>query len=190
MLLPGGDVAQRLAGLTSTAATILQDEHWLSGGADRAHLTVRALEHYADVIDPDRLERYQSALRRALRDIGPLRFEFRGLGISPGSLLVPAIPLGPGPDALRERLGTELGADGWLEDRFFDNGRDPIWYCSILHYATSLSNVDNMMNWVENQSDVFLGAHTFDSVEICAWKHDGAGMAPQVAASLPAPGGT
>ena len=110
VLLPRGDVERRLADLTSTAAGILDDEHWLSGGAGRAHITVRALEPFAPSIDSNRLQRYEAALRRALDDLGSLRFELRGVGVSTGSVMV------------------------------------------------------------------------------CTWEHDGKGMAPQVAASLPATG--
>jgi hypothetical protein len=188
VLLPRGEVAHRLAGLASTAGEILEDSHWLSGGVGRAHLTVRALEPYAVSIDADRLQRYRIALQRALREIGSLRFEFRGLGISAGSVMVRAIPLSRAADVLRQRLGAELGPDGWLEDDFFENGRDPIWYCSILHYAAALSNVEDLVNWIDRQADGAVGACTFDSVEICTWKYTQTGMVPQVTASLPAAG--
>lgn len=185
VLLPQGDVARRVSDLASAVADVLGGTHWLSGGVGRAHLTVRALEHYAESVDAERLARYRVAVHRALRSVGPLSFEFRGVGISGGSLMVCAFPVNSSADALRQRLAVELGRDGWLEDSVFENGRDPIWYCSILHYAEPLTNVENMIDWVDAHADVQIGVHTFESVEICGWAYDGAGMVAEVVASLP-----
>lgn len=186
VLLPQGDVARRIADLTSAAADALHGVHWLSGGIGRAHLTVRALERYTESVDPERLARYRAAVQRAVQSVGPLSFELRGVGISGGSLMLSALPVNASANTLRTRLGAELGWDGWLEDSVFESGRDPIWYCSILHYAEELTDVESMIRWVDLHADVQIGFHTFDSVEICWWAHDGVGMAPRVAASLPA----
>jgi hypothetical protein len=189
VLRPSGDVARCLADLTTAAAACLDGAHWLSGDVRRAHLTVRALEPYAESIETDRLARYRSALVRATRRLGPLTFEFTGVGISTGSVLVRAFPVGPAADQLREQVGAELGPDGWLEDSHFANGRDPIWYCSIIHYAGRLENVEPLIDWVADRDGIPFGAHTFTSVDVCSWSHDGAGMAPQVEASVHLPGG-
>jgi hypothetical protein len=183
VLLPGDDLASPLAGLTSTAAEMLGGSHWLSGAVGRSHLTVRALEYYVEWVDPDRLWRYRTACERALDGVGPLHFEVGGIGISSGSVMVRAQPTTSAAEELRSRLGTELGQDGWLEGAF---ERDPIWYCSILHFAEPVTNVDQLVAWVDAQHDVSLGVHTFDALHICCWKHDSHGMVPEVAASIPA----
>jgi hypothetical protein len=186
VLLPAEDLARRLDVLTTAAAEAAGGAQWLSGGLGRAHITVRALEPYAETVPRERLSRYQSVLRRALDDVGPLRFEFGGLGVSAGSVMVRAAPVEQRVHALRERLGAELGEDGWLEDRVFENGRDPIWYCSILHYASPIADPEHLIAWVDERAGISLGVHSFESVEICLWAHDGRGMSPQVIASIPA----
>lgn len=184
VLLPTGDLAHLLDDLTSEAAAVAGRDHWLSGGPGRAHVTVRALEPFADAVDPAQLERYRSALGRALHDTGPLLLTFGGLGLSTGSLMVCAEPIGTSADALRQRLGTELGADGWLEDGLYPDGRDPIWYCSILHYAEKIAHPERLIDWVEVRADAVLGSQTFESVHIARWEHNGTAMAPHVLASV------
>lgn len=185
VLLPGGKLADRLDELAWAAGTAAGGGHWHSGGLGRAHVTVRALEPCAEVVDPDRLVRYRAALQRALHRVGSLAFEFSGLGTSVGGVMVSARPTGSGPDELRSRLGSELGADGWLENAHFGSGRDPIWYCSILHFASPVTDPERLLAWTRRNADAGLGTHAFDSVNVCTWAHDGRGMAPGVAASVP-----
>ncbi len=186
VLIPAADLARRLDDLTTAAAEAAGETHWLSGRLGRAHITVRALEPYALSVPPERVSRYRSALRRALHEVGPLQFEFGGLGVSTGSVVIRAEPVEQGAQALRERLGTELGEDGWLEDHVYENGRDPIWYCSILHYASPIADPAKLLAWVDESAGTSLGVHTFESVEICLWAQDGNGMSPEVVASIPA----
>lgn len=176
VLRPDGVIADRLSELTSTAGGILDGEHWRSGALGRAHLTVRTLAPYTESIEADRLERYQAALHSAVRKVGPLRFDFGGLGVSSGSLMVCANPQTSAPATLRALLGAELGPDG----------RDPIWYCSLLHFVSTLKNTDGFIDWVADHADKALGTYTFRVVDVCWWRYDGEGMAPQVAASVEA----
>lgn len=186
VLLPDTDLARGLADLTASVARILGGSHWLSGMEDRSHVTVRALEPYTDSVPPDRLSRYLAAAERTIEASGPLTLSFDGVGISPGSVMVRARPLTDAAEDLRAKLGTELGDDAWFEDAVFERGRDPVWYCSILHYAEPVTRVDDLLAWVESQHDVSLGSHTFDALHLCCWSHDGSGMVPRVAGSVSA----
>lgn len=187
ILRPRGAMRQRLGELTRTAVGITGDDHWQSGADGRAHLTVRALEPYTESIDPKRLDRYKTALHTALGTIGSFRFEFRYLGLSPGSLMVGAIPQDSFAQNLRDRLGPALGSDGWLEDKYYENGRDPIWYCSLLHYIRPVTQVDALLDWIAGHADTTWGDCEITSVDLCTWHFDGDGMAPEPAVSLPAP---
>ena len=66
----------------------------------------------------------------ALRDVGSVCLRFIGVGLSPGGVIACAVSVDGAADRLRQRLEEELGDDGWLEHTAFENGRDPIWYCT------------------------------------------------------------
>ncbi len=95
----------------------------------------------------------------------------------------PTSPDGTG-DELRDRLGIELGADGWLEDAHFQDGRDPIWYSSILHFAGPLESPETVVDWVETRRDFPIGVETFTSLALCQFAFDGSAMCPSVVETI------
>jgi hypothetical protein len=193
VLLPSGALATSLGQVTAEVVAILGDGHWPSGGPGRAHITVRALEPYAESVPRDRVARYLSAMTRALEEVGPFRLEFTGVGLSPSGVMACATNMDGAADQLRHRLEVHLGHDGWLEQAAFERGRDPIWYCTLVHFAGPISDAGTLVSWVDQRSDLALGFATFDSMALCSWSFDGSAMAPQVIESAPsgtiAPGG-
>jgi ribosomal protein S18 acetylase RimI-like enzyme len=182
---PSGAVAATLADLTTEAASIAGTEHWRSGAGGRAHVTVRALAPYVESIPAEEAARSTEALRSTAAEIGPVSFEFDGLGLSDGGVLVRAVPVDDRADELRRRLGAHLGADGWLEDLVFSSGRDPMWYCSLLHFAGPIADPNGLVAWVGGLDGHCIGRDEVTTLELCSWRWDGQGMFPVVAASVP-----
>jgi len=180
VLLPTGDLSTSLGRLTDEVAELLGDGHWPSGGPGRAHITVRALEPYAESVPSHRAARYVSAMARALREVGPVRLEFRGVGLSPSGVMACATDVDGAADRLRDRLGVHLDRDGWLERAAFERGRDPIWYCTLAHFAGPIAEPGRLVSWVDQRSALALGTATFDSMALCRWSFDGWAMAPRV----------
>lgn len=185
VLLPSGALATSLGHVTDEVVEILGDGHWPSGGPGRAHVTVRALEPYAESVPLDRVARYLSAMTRALEEVGPVRLAFTGVGLSPSGVMACATSVDGVADQLRHRLEVHLGHDGWLEQAAFDSGRDPIWYCTLVHFAGPISDAGTLVSWVDQRSDLALGGETFHSMALCSWSFDGCAMAPRVMESVP-----
>jgi hypothetical protein len=186
VLLPHGTVAEGLAALTARVVEIIGDGHWTSGGLGRAHVTVRALEPHTDSVSSERVARYVSALQRTLDRVGPIGLSFTGIGCSTSGVMACATPHDSRADDLRRLLGEQLGTDGWLEDAVFANGRDPIWYCSLVHFAEPVSVPRDLVEWLDANRDLEVGSHRFDSVSLCMWTFDDQGMAPRVLDSVTA----
>jgi hypothetical protein len=189
VFLPSGELAAALDALTAEAVEAIGDGHWRSGAMGRAHATIRALERYDDAAIPlDRLRRYVGALERALATVGPVHLEFEGLVLAVGTVMARASASHAGGTAgeLRRQLGIELGPDGWLEDQFFESGRDPIWYCSLVHFAAPLASPQELVDWVDTRRSVAIGSETFASVALCQWRFEGNGMTPVVVAHVSA----
>lgn len=185
VLLPSGELAESLDALSSEVLGVGGDGHWRSGRLGAAHVTVRALEPYGNGrLDIDNAARYISVLERAVAELGPISLEFEGIALSVGTVMA----CGKSPDGvadeLRDRLGTELGPDGWLEDRHFKGGRDPIWYTSILHFAGPLAFPETLVDWVEARRALSIGVGTFTSVALCQFAFDGDAMCPRVVGTV------
>jgi hypothetical protein len=181
VLLPTGELADALAALTSGARAAAGAGHWASGWLGRAHLTVRALEHFIErPIPTERRLRYLSALDRAGRGVGQVQVELSGVLLSKAGILATAWPTDGAADELRERLEAELGADAWLERRHFDHGRDPIWYCTLVHFAGPIADPASLLAWIDAHAEVEVGGETFTSARLCQWTFDGTAMAPIV----------
>jgi hypothetical protein len=173
-----------LAALAADAAANAGAHHWRSGDLGRAHLTVRALEPYIAEIPEDRRERYLSAAQRAATGLGPVRFVLEGVTLSAGTVMARARPLDGRADDLRQRLDDELGDDGWLERHVFSSGRDPIWYCSVLHFAGPIADPRGLVDWAAAQSDVSVGVASFTALDLCTWVFDGTAMEPRVVGAV------
>jgi ribosomal protein S18 acetylase RimI-like enzyme len=185
---PIGAVAGALAELSREAASIAGEDHWRSGDDGRAHVTVRALAPYAESIPTEEAHRYGEALRITAAEVGPVSFEFCGIGLSDGGVLVRAVPVDERADELRRRFGEHLGPDGWLEDLVFSAGRDPMWYCSLLHFAGPIAAPDRLVAWADALADHRIGEQTVTTIELCSWRCDDRGMVPAVVASVPLAG--
>ena len=178
LLLPAGDLAHLLGELTSEVLGLLGGRHWPSGCDGRAHLTVRALEPHTSAVDAERVDRYRGAAARTVARVGTIELEFSGVALSPATVLACATsPDGSGDEA-RSVLAQELGSDGWLEDAVFRTGRDPIWYCSLVHFAEPIAEPEGLVQWVAARRGVDLGRHRFSSIAVCNWRYDGIGMRP------------
>jgi hypothetical protein len=67
------DLIHRLDEITAEAAALAGPDHWQTGQAGSAHLTVRALETYRSEVECTEpvIQRYQSAMHRASAQSGP-----------------------------------------------------------------------------------------------------------------------
>lgn len=185
VLLAEGEVARNLDRLTAEAVRVVGPAHWVSGSADRAHFTVRALDYYDEARSGEQtIARYVAALERAAASVGPVALDVRGVLASPSSVMAMATSPDGAADRLRARFADELGPDGWLEDRHLDNGRDPIWYASLVHYAAVLDRPQDLLTWTDQRRDLPLGTTVFETVSICSWTTDGSGMRPRHVADV------
>lgn len=172
-----GDAAASLDGLTSEAVELAGTGHWESGRLGRAHVTIRALEPYSDdPPDEDRVDRTWSAFERVVA--APLRLSIDGLVLAAAGVMVRMRDLDGEADTGRAAYGQALGDDGWFEDQVFATGRDPIWYCTILHFAASILDPQGLVAWVDERTELDLGAVELDSFSLCRWDLDDIGMAP------------
>jgi hypothetical protein len=177
--LPTGDLAGSLDRLTAEVIDIAGPRHWASGSAGRAHVTVRSLEKPAErPTPPDRIHRYTTAIDRALISVGPFTLDFDGVVIGRRGVVVTATSPDGSADALRERLGTELGADGAYESSVFDGGRPPTWHCSLVHFAGPIARPEQLVDWVDANRHRDVGREMFDALALCRWNLDRQGMVP------------
>lgn len=178
LLLPGGELRALLGELTTELLHVAGRTHWPSGRDGRAHLTVRALEPNTSAVAAERVERYRGAVARTIEQVGAIELEFAGVALSPTTVLACATSPDRSGDEARAVLARELGADGWLEEAVFRNGRDHIWYCSLIHFAQPISEPESLVRWVAAHQRVELGRHQFSSIALCNWSYDGDGMQP------------
>ena len=178
MFLPDGGVAESLAGLTDEAVHVLGPGHWRSGDVGRSHFTVRALEYHDETgpLDASTLARYAAAVEQAAVGVGPVELVVRGVITSPGSVMAVASSPDGAADELRRRVAAELGPDGWLEDKHFPNGRDPVWYVSLVHFASRIEDPSALFRWLDGRAEADVGSALFRTASVCRWEMDGAGM--------------
>jgi hypothetical protein len=85
---------------------------------------------------------------------------------------------------LRHRLHIELGEDGWLENSYFANGRDPIWYVTLINFTGPLLDARRFIEWFESNRDRSFAKEEFSHVDVCRWQFDGSRMTPKVVATV------
>ncbi len=163
-------VAQRLDALTLEAASIAGPGHLQTGRLGSAHLTIRALERYREVVDPAEplVQRYAAALRTAAAQVGPARFDLTGLILTRGTVMACAQPLDDHADHLQELFAKALGPDGWLEG---DERRD-IWYVNLLHFAGPIPSPAPLIDWVTAHRNHRVGELTVDTAELVRFRHE------------------
>lgn len=172
-----GDAAASLDGLTQQASALAGPGHWESGRVGRAHVTIRALQPYSDdPADPAVVSRTWSAFEQVF--VAPVRLSLDGLLLAPAGVMVRCTDLDGEADTLRSSFGHTLGADGWFEDHAFATGRDPIWYCTILHFVGPVTDPQGLVEWVDERSELDLGEVRLDTFSLCRWDLDEHGMAP------------
>lgn len=161
-------VSRRLDALTTEAAALSGPDHFHTGTLGSAHLTVRSLEGYREEIGPDdaAIQRYQSAIERA--DSGPTRFRITGLTLTAGTVMACAFPLDPNADAFLDRLTTELGPDAWHEAPY---GRRDIWYLNLLHFTTTITTPNHLIDWVSAHRTAPFGEVHIPSPELIRFRH-------------------
>lgn len=181
---PKGPLRDELADLTAEAASAIDQHHWRAGSHGAAHMTVRALEpHSRKPLDSKKLDRYVAAIRRSTRGIGSIPFEVQGLAVSPGTLMACAEDVVGAAEELRHRLQVELGEDGWLENNYFADGRDPIWYITLINFTGPL-DAERFLEWFDANRGRRIGEETFSHADVCRWQFDGSRMTPNVVASI------
>lgn len=182
---PTGHLADRLDLLTAEAIGVLGADHWRTGSHGAAHITVRALEPYSERPLSSRvLDGYVDLLTRAAPDIGPVSFDVTGMAVSAAALMARVIDVnGKGGD-LRRRVHEELGGRGWLENRHFTNGRDPIWYVTLVHFTGPLDHRTSFLDWFTANEQCPIGTAVFADVHLCRWRFDTNRMAPEVVATI------
>lgn len=168
LLQPGPDsaVAQRLNDLMLEALEYAGSSHWRTGRIGTSHLTVRSIGVRQEGVRPDDLavQRYASALRRAVSDLGELTFTVQGLAVTPGSVMAAALPADDQADQLLIRFAEELGsdADGRLELR-------DIWYLNLLHFTDEIADPEGLVRWVDARRAVFIGSVTIGACDLVRW---------------------
>jgi hypothetical protein len=166
---PTGPVARRLDELTLEAASIAGPGHLQTGQLHSAHLTIRALERYRELVPPQdpALQRYTRALRAAATQISPASFDVTGLILTRGTVMACARPLDDHANHLQKLYADALGADGWLEG---DEERD-IWYLNLLHFAAPIPSPSALIDWVTTHRHDPIGHLTVTTAELVRFRH-------------------
>lgn len=180
-----GWVAEQLGVLTAEAIEVLGEHHWRSGSGGSAHITIRALDNYSTKpLTAESLGDYLVPVRRAVADLAPFRFEFNGLSVSPSTLMACADDVEGTAGDLRRRIHAELREKGWLENSYFANERDPIWYATLVHFTRALDDAGRFIDWFSKNRTRSLGSALFSRVDLCRWRFETTRMVPDVVASV------
>jgi hypothetical protein len=181
------ELSRRLDALTSEAAVLAGPGHWLTGRAGSAHLTVRALETYRQVVDPSApvIQRYRAALRAAADRTGPALIQVTGLTLTAGSVMACAFPLDAQADLLMDRFAEELGPDGLFEH---PHGRRDIWYLNLVHFTSHIPSPQRLIDWVAERRRLDVGRTTITTTELVRFHYSpdisGPFMRPQLLDSV------
>jgi len=171
VFVPDADSASRLAAVTAEVMRLAGPGHWPTGAPEAVHFTVRAIEvHRRDVPVGDPLAgRCAAALGRAAAERRPIRFRLRGVTLTPSGVMACAFPLDDAADEFADRLGEELGSDGWFEDSYH---RD-IWYATLVHFTGEVRDRQGLVDWVARRRNLHLGEAAVDSAELLRFQHNG-----------------
>jgi hypothetical protein len=183
VFLPDAHAVDRLAAVTAEAMSIAGSRHWPTGAPQAVHFTVRAIEaHRSQVAPNDPLAgRCAEALYRAATDARPVRLRLSGLTLTPSGVMVCALPEDDSANEFAGRLGAELGADGWFEDRYH---RD-IWYATLVHFTGDLDDPRGLVDWVGARRQLDLGVTHADEAALLRFRYDGRQPVRQTLARTP-----
>ncbi|WP_432968436.1 hypothetical protein [Dactylosporangium sp. CA-233914] len=170
-LVPDNPVADRLAHVTAELSLPAGPGHWPTGNQDAIHLTVRALDvHRPGLSGADPLVvRCAAALARAAAKSRPVRFRLDGVTLTPSGVMVCAYPVDGAADDFADRLGVELGEDGWFEAAY----RRDIWYATLLHFAAEVREPARLVEWVSQRRSLDLGVVELDGTQLLAFRYNG-----------------
>jgi hypothetical protein len=170
-LVPDGPVADRLAQVAAELSLLAGAGHWPTGTRDAIHLTVRAIEvHRPGLSGADPLvARCAAALARAAAESRPVRFRLDGVTLTPSGVMACAYPLDDAADDFADRLGSELGEDGWFEAAY----RRDIWYATLLHFAAEVRDPAELVDWVSQRRSMRLGVVKLDGAELLTFRYNG-----------------
>jgi hypothetical protein len=186
VLRPGRESADMLEQVMSEAEVYAGPEHFRTGVAGSVHFTVRVLERYREVVgESDELAgRYAKALSRAARQVEQIELDLVGLTLTPGSVMVQALPVDGNGARLMDLFRDELKDDGWREAGF----RREIWYANILHFAADITRPHDLITWVAQRRELNLGRVLMDTAELIRFRYEsgpsGRLMRPEVLASV------
>ena len=164
------DLNHLLDEITAEAAALAGPDHWQTGQAGSAHLTVRALETYRSEVECTEpvIQRYQAAMHRAAAQTGPAQLEVTGLTLTAGTVMACAVPLDDQADKFLDRLAFELGPDAWFEQ---PHGRRDIWYLNLLHFTTDIPSPTRLINWITSHRTTLIGRTTIPTAELVRFHH-------------------
>lgn len=176
VLPPDAAASGALHELTLEALALAGPDHFGSGQAGAAHVTVRSLETYRAGIaaDDPAISRYSLALARACGACAPVAFRLTGLTCTSSSILACAEPEDPAAQRFAERLAAELGHDGWREDGF----RRDIWYVSLVHFTGYIDEPERLLEWIARRRHLTLGTTRAGEAELVRFVYDRSGAAP------------
>ena len=171
VLLPDTDATARLAAVTAQAMTLAGPGHWQTGAPEAVHVTVRAIEVHRRVVptnDP-LVGRCAGALRRAAAASRPIRLRLGGLTLTPSGVMACAFPVDEAADEFADRLGHELGADGWFEAEY---QRD-IWYATLVHFTGDIRDRHGLVEFVARRRRLDLGHTDAGAAELLRFRYNG-----------------
>ena len=171
VFMPGGEALARLAAVTADVLAVAGVRHWPTGVPEAVHFTVRAIEvHRAGLSGSDPLAaRCAAAMEKAAAACGRVRFRLDGLTLTPSGVMVCAYPVDDAVDVFADRLGVELGEDGWFEA---DYQRD-IWYATLLHFAAEVRDPGALVEWVAARRQLDLGWVELETAELVSFRYNG-----------------
>ncbi|MDG4833987.1 hypothetical protein O7627_32470 [Solwaraspora sp. WMMD1047] len=157
--------------MTAEVMAVAGPWHWPTGAPEAVHFTVRAIQvHRRHVPVGDALAgRCVAAMGRAAAACRPVRFRLSGLTLTPSGVMVCAFPLDGAADEFADRLGEQLGPDGWFEDSYH---RD-IWYATLVHFTGEVRDRQGLVDWVTSRRTLDLGETTIDTADLLRFRHNG-----------------
>jgi hypothetical protein len=168
---PDVATADRWAAVTAQAMDLAGPEHWPTGAPEAVHLTVRAIEAHRSVVSPEDplVARCAAALGRAADSARRVRLRLGGLTLTPSGVMVCAFPVDDAAGEFADRIGDELGADGWFEAGYH---RD-IWYATLVHFTGDVRDPGGLVDWVAARRGLDLGIISVDEAELLRFQYNG-----------------